>query len=95
MLDMILNAAEILKSVMCGKLNSLCLNGLVQKHTQGKHEGVKYPCSHCEYKTGLKSDLKTHIRHKHEGKKFSVINVFLRQDIPVIPEIMWRKSMKE
>ena len=48
MLDMILNAAEILKSVMCGKqfMSERILKKHVQKHTQGKHEGLKYTCSH-------------------------------------------------
>ena len=48
----------------------------------------------CKIQTGFKSDLEAHIRHKHGGKVFCDKRVF-KKDTPVIPEIMWRKSMKE
>ena len=31
------------------------------KHVRYKHEGVKYPCSQCDFKATQQSSLKTHI----------------------------------
>ena len=34
------------------------------------HEGVKFECSHCEYKANRSCDLKTHIQAIHDGIKY-------------------------
>ena len=39
-------------------------------HVKYKHEGVKYPCSQCDYKATKQSNLKIHIEAVHEGVKY-------------------------
>ena len=37
------------------------------RHVRNKHEGVKYPCSQCDYKATQQNNLKIHIKAVHEG----------------------------
>ena len=34
-------------------------------HIQYKYEGVKYVCNQCDYQTGWKGDLASHMKKKH------------------------------
>ena len=38
--------------------------------TEGKHEGVTYDCTHCDYKATEPSSLRRHAKAKHEGVKY-------------------------
>ena len=42
----------------------------VQLHNRSKHEGIKYPCSHCDYEATTKGNLQVHIQSIHEGIKY-------------------------
>merc|ERR1712218_631376 len=35
-----------------------------------KHEGQRFPCTHCQYKATLKGDLQKYVKSIHEGQKF-------------------------
>ena len=37
----------------------------MMKHYRSKHEGVKYPCNHCDYQATQQSSRQTHIQSKH------------------------------
>ena len=39
-------------------------------HTQGSHEGVRYPCDLCSYKATRIANLKQHKKSRHEGLIF-------------------------
>ena len=39
-------------------------------HVENKHEGVRYPCSQCEYIATQASNLKVHVEYKHEGVRY-------------------------
>ena len=48
----------------CGKqMSKMHLNA----HIRAAHEGVKYPCQQCLYKTTTKGHLEQHRRSVHEG----------------------------
>ena len=36
----------------------------------GRYEGVKFPCDHCDYKATQKVNLLRHLKSVHEGVKF-------------------------
>ena len=36
-------------------------------HKENKHEGVRYPCSECEYVATQAGNLRLHKENKHEG----------------------------
>ena len=40
------------------------------KFVENIHEGVKYPCSECEYEAITKSSLNRHMKSVHEGVLF-------------------------
>ena len=40
-------------------------------HDNQTHEGIKFSCGYCEYKTTKKEALLRHIKSMHEGVKFS------------------------
>ncbi len=46
------------------------LRFLTPTHYRSKHEGVQYPCNHCDYEATTQGDLKRHILAKHEGIKY-------------------------
>ena len=39
-------------------------------HVRNKHEGVRYPCSQCDYKATKQFNLKIHTESVHEGVKY-------------------------
>ena len=39
------------------------------RHIQSKHEGIKYPCSECDYKASERGQLRKHFKSKHENVK--------------------------
>ena len=41
---------------------------VLNQHKQSKHEGIRYPCDHCEDAFTTKGILK---KHKHEGIRYS------------------------
>ena len=50
---------------ICGKCGYKARNqSTLKTHTDAIHEGVRYPCDHCEYKATQKSALNRHIK-KH------------------------------
>ena len=46
------------------------LESVLKTHVKTKHEGVKLPCSHCEYAATRANALKKHINRKHKGVKY-------------------------
>merc|ERR1712150_135882 len=52
----------------CGKTFARKDNMLI--HYRSKHEGIKYPCNHCEYQATDKSNLQKHVQSVHEGIKY-------------------------
>ena len=46
------------------------LNGSMLTHYRSIHEGIKYPCNHCDYQATGSDNLTTHIQSKHEGIKY-------------------------
>ena len=42
----------------------------LRRHTQTKHEGLRFPCDLCDFFATRKSTLKTHIKSIHEGVKY-------------------------
>ena len=52
----------------CGKEFSFRHDML--KHHRSKHQGVKYPCSQCDYKATQSGHLKEHVESVHEGVKY-------------------------
>ena len=43
----------------------------MKRHMQGVHEGIKFQCEECEFKTNYKERLKAHIQGVHEGLNFT------------------------
>ena len=43
----------------------------LKEHNQSAHQGVKYGCDHCKYKSTSQGNLRKHILSKHEGAKYS------------------------
>ena len=41
-----------------------------KKHVKSKHNGVRYPCSHCEHASTRAGGLKIHFENKHEGVRY-------------------------
>ena len=39
-------------------------------HIENKHDGVRYPCYHCEYAATQACVLKKHIENKHIGVRY-------------------------
>ena len=37
------------------------------------HEGFKYACVQCDYKTAFKGNLNNHVRAMHEGLKYACV----------------------
>ena len=37
----------------------------LKDHIKAKHDGVKYACKLCEYKTGWRQELSKHKKKKH------------------------------
>ena len=56
------------KCQVCGKLFSTI--GYMLTHYRSKHEGIKYPCTQCDYRATQQGDLQKHIQSKHEGIKY-------------------------
>ena len=52
----------------CGSrlYNTSKLN-LLKKHMSDKHEGIKFPCMLCDYKTARKGNMKIHMQALHEN----------------------------
>ena len=44
---------------------------MIQHCVKSKSEGIKFPCSQCDYKATKKSHLVRHTKSKHEGVKFT------------------------
>ena len=40
--------------------------GDLKIHVENKHEGVRYPCSKCEYAATTTHSLKRHVKIKHK-----------------------------
>ena len=43
----------------------------LRTHRRSKHEGFKFSCDKCEYKSTHKSSVDTHTQSIHEGVKYS------------------------
>ena len=58
-------------SSQCPKCNAVfAYRHDMLRHVRNKHEGVKYPCSQCDYKATKQYHLKIHIKSVHEGVKY-------------------------
>ena len=42
----------------------------VYEHKKIKHEGVRYPCSECDYKAGCLCNLRQHTESTHKGVRY-------------------------
>ena len=42
----------------------------LKEHNQAAHQGLKYACNQCKYKSTLRGNLKKHILSKHKGTKY-------------------------
>ena len=60
-----------------------CTLSDLKLHIKSKHEGVRYPCSHCEYVFTTAGNLKKHIKSKHGEWDIHVI-IVTRARIPKI-----------
>ena len=40
------------------------------KHRRSKHEGIRYPCDHCDYAATTPTGLRQHKESKHEGIRY-------------------------
>ena len=40
---------------------------MLKRHVESKHEGVRYPCSKCDFVATQASSLKIHVKNKHES----------------------------
>ena len=49
---------------------SATTKGRLAEHKRAVHEGVKYPCGHCNYKATTKGSLAEHKRAVNEGVKY-------------------------
>ena len=52
------------------RVSKLKFANALKKHIKSKNEGVRYPCSHCDYAATTKSYLKVYIEIKHEGVRY-------------------------
>ena len=39
-------------------------------HYRSIHEGIKYPCNHCDYQATQQTHLQKHIQSVHEGIRY-------------------------
>merc|ERR1719319_725511 len=51
-------------------INNADVESKCKRHTDANHEGIRYPCSICDYKATQKSHLKTHVTAIHEGVRY-------------------------
>ena len=56
------------KKFQCMKCNKIYTH--IYRHNKSIHEGVKYPCTECSYKTSHKSNLQQHVAAVHEGVRY-------------------------
>ena len=56
------------KKFQCMKCNKIYTH--IYRHNKSIHEGVKYPCTECSYKTSYKSNLQQHVAAVHEGVRY-------------------------
>ena len=42
----------------------------MQRHIEAVHEGFKYPCSQCDFKSSGKANLKKHMQLVHQGVRY-------------------------
>ena len=49
-------------------------NSSIAKHNQGVHEGIKYPCSVCDYKACICTNLNVHGNSINEDLKYEYNN---------------------
>ena len=52
----------------CGK--EFSIRHAMLRHHRSAHQGVRYPCSQCDFKAAFSSDLKKHVESAHEGVKY-------------------------
>jgi len=51
-------------------INNADVESKCKRHTDANHEGIRYPCSICDYKATQKSHLKTHVNAIHNGVRY-------------------------
>ena len=52
----------------CGK--EFSYNSDLLKHHRAEHQGIRYPCSQCDYIAKFQRNLKRHIESEHQGIRF-------------------------
>ena len=60
------------KSVKCNKCDKTISYSYLNKHILAIHEKKNYACDKCKKVFTQKTNLRTHILTKHEGKKISM-----------------------
>ena len=50
-------------------VNTLHNSNLI-RHIESRHEGVRYPCSECEFISTRANELKIGVESKHEGVRY-------------------------
>ena len=43
----------------------------IKKHTEGQHEGIKYPCTECPYTASQTVNLRKHLLTKHDVARYN------------------------
>ena len=52
-------------------VTNVAINQALKRHIEVKHEGVKYNCSKCSFKSRSRSHLNEHTKVEHEGVQYN------------------------
>ena len=79
------------KKFQCMKCNKIYTH--IYRHNKSIHEGVKYPCTECSYKTSYKSNLQQHVAALHEGVRYLCTECNYKATTKKIFNNIWRHTV--